>query len=220
MKLNGFYGAGSGRLGEAVASNGSNGATIWRKYQPKVNQPNTDDQREVRTKFKVIASVGTAFKPILRIGMHHGKKYRVSYVNNFIRKNWDKVTSDNPETAQIALDEIMLSNPAAGVVGANYSQPDFSERDSVSITVTVDETQIRSMYTDIDSVKVYAAVYQADLNQCVIGQAAAQAGEVSVVIPRAWSGMRGYVYGILVAHSASLGNLPSETTCIGSGNLS
>lgn len=220
MKLNGFYGAGSGRLGEAVASNGSNGSTIWRKYQPKVNQPNTGDQRTVRTKFKVIASVGNAFKPIIRVGMHHGKKYRVSYVNNFISKNWDKVTADNPESAQIALDEIVLSNPAAGVNVANYSQPDFSVRDTVSVTVTMDETQIRAMYPDVDIVKVYAAVYQEDLNQCVIGQAVAQLGEVSVHIPREWSGMSGHVYAIVIAHSPSLGNLPSATTYVGSGNLS
>ena len=220
MKLNGFYGAGSGRLGEAVASNGSNGATIWRKYQPKVNQPNTKEQMLVRAKFAKIASVGTQLKPALRYGMKHGKMYRVSEVNAFVKKNYDKVSGTTPENVAVDFLELELSNPAAGIFIDEVGQPDFSERGKVEGNFSFDIQEVTPMYPDVASAEVVAVVYNSTLNRCCVGTSNATVGSYSVNIPQDWSGTTAYVYLFIVAKSATLGLLPSYTVMAGTGNLS
>lgn len=82
MKLNGFVGKGSGKLGSSVFAI-SGGEQIVREYNPRVANPNTDAQVAQRAKFKLMSQLAAALAPALAF-----KKMRLeSARNQFVAKN-------------------------------------------------------------------------------------------------------------------------------------
>lgn len=82
MKLNGFVGKGTGKLGSSVFAV-SGGEQIVRQYNPNVSNPNTDAQIEQRAKFKLLSQLAAD----LRTAIVFPKKGLVSARNQFIAKN-------------------------------------------------------------------------------------------------------------------------------------
>ena len=189
------------------------GKRFMRAYNGKVKNPRTEAQQLVRARFKVLSALRNAMSEAINKGlakMAAAKRYRP--VDAFMHLNWDKVSAETPETAVVALDELVLSQ--GSLKGVDFGQPDFSERG----TVTVSYESIAEAYAgDL----VYIFVYQADLNEGVLSVASTrQAGSATVAVPRSWSGMRAHVYGFAVGNSSANNGIPSATTYIGSGNLS
>lgn len=82
MKLNGFVGKGSGKLGSSVFAI-SGGEQIVREYNPRVANPNTDAQVAQRAKMKLMSQLAAALAPALAF-----KKVKlVSARNQFVAKN-------------------------------------------------------------------------------------------------------------------------------------
>lgn len=82
MKLNGFVGKGTGKLGASVFAI-SGGEQIVRQYNPKVSNPNTDAQAEQRAKLKLMSQLAADLAQT--IGFQ--KKGLVSARNQFISAN-------------------------------------------------------------------------------------------------------------------------------------
>lgn len=82
MKLNGFVGKGSGKLGASVFAI-SGGEQIVRQYNPQVANPNTDAQVAQRAKLKLMSQLAAA----LSSGIAFKKKGLVSARNQFVSKN-------------------------------------------------------------------------------------------------------------------------------------
>lgn len=82
MKLNGFVGKGSGKLGASVFAI-SGGEQIVRQYNPQVANPNTDAQMQQRAKLKLMSQLAAVFGPALAFK----KKGLVSARNQFVSKN-------------------------------------------------------------------------------------------------------------------------------------
>lgn len=117
MKLNGFVGKGTGKLGASVFAI-SGGEQIVRQYNPKVSNPNTDAQVEQRAKLKLMSQLAADMAQSIAFQ----KNGLVSARNQFISANIGKCTY-NKGKAQIALDVIELAggsgNMPAPTVGEN-----------------------------------------------------------------------------------------------------
>lgn len=87
MKLNGFVGKGTGKLGSSVFAV-SGGEQIVRQYTPQVSNPSTDAQIEQRAKFKLISQIAADLASVIAIP----KQGLVSSRNLFVSKNIGLVT--------------------------------------------------------------------------------------------------------------------------------
>lgn len=189
MKLNGFVGKGTGKLGASVFAI-SGGEQIVRQYNPKVSNPNTDAQVEQRAKLKLMSQLAAD----LAQSIAFPKKGLVSSRNAFISANIGKCTF-NEGRATIALDVIELTGGTGSlplpVVGAN---------NALSLESAAP--------TDVNAV-VYAAYQRGDDQQLTLieQKIVSEAGEnknfpTTMVLPNYPSVI--YVYGIKNNGKASL----------------
>ena len=109
MKLNGIFGTGSGKTGNAVFAT-SAGKQIVRTYQPKVTNPNTDAQVAQRAKFKLLSQLAAAMAPVIVIP----KSGLVSARNRFVQKNIPLATYAD-DKASIKLADIQLTDSNASL---------------------------------------------------------------------------------------------------------
>lgn len=120
MKLNGFVGKGTGRLGSSVfAVRG--GEQIVRQYTPNVANPNTDAQKAQRTKFKLLSQMAA----IATDGLLFPKVGNVSRRNAFMAANMQAVTYSG-DTATMSLGNLKLGNGYEPIVAMRTDQPDDS----------------------------------------------------------------------------------------------
>lgn len=113
MKLNGIFGTGSGKTGNAVFAT-SAGKQIVRTYQPKVSNPNTDAQIAQRAKFKLLSQLAAAMAPVIVIP----KSGLVSSRNRFVKKNIPFATYDD-DKASIVLTAIQLTDSNTSLPNLN-----------------------------------------------------------------------------------------------------
>lgn len=115
MKLNGIFGTGSGKTGNAVFAT-SAGKQIVRIYQPKVTNPNTDAQIAQRAKFKLVSQLAAAMALVIVIP----KKELVSARNRFVKKNIPLATYGD-DKASIELAAIQLTESVTPIPDLNMS---------------------------------------------------------------------------------------------------
>lgn len=124
MKLNGFVGKGTGKLGSSVFAV-SGGAQIVRQYNPQVANPQTSAQVEQRAKLKLMSQIAAALAP----GLGFKKNGLVSARNQFIAKNIGLCTYENGVATvevrdlhiapgQVVLQDISVSRSSATVAAA------------------------------------------------------------------------------------------------------
>lgn len=109
MKLNGFVGKGSGKLGASVFAI-SGGEQIVRQYNPQVSNPNTAAQIEQRAKLKLMSQVAAVMAPVIAIPKQGLKSAR----NLFISKNFDLTTYAN-NTASVDCKSLQITNGSATI---------------------------------------------------------------------------------------------------------
>lgn len=109
MKLNGFTGKGTGKLGSSVFSvNG--GEQIVRQYQSVVANPNTEAQVDQRAKMKLMSQVAAALAPIIAFRKAGLKSAR----NLFISKNFSSVTATEGE-AEVNIPNLQITQGSIGL---------------------------------------------------------------------------------------------------------
>lgn len=115
MKLNGIFGTGSGKVGNAVFAT-SAGVQIVRPYQSKVTNPNTDAQVAQRAKFKLLSQLAAAMAPVIVIP----KNGLVSARNRFVTKNIPLATYAD-DKASIVLTAIQLTDSSTSLPALDAS---------------------------------------------------------------------------------------------------
>lgn len=115
MKLNGFVGKGTGKLGASVFAI-SGGEQIVRQYNPKVSNPNTDAQAEQRAKLKLMSQLAADLAQT--IGFQ--KKGLVSARNQFISANIGKCTFAN-NVAQVNVASLDLTSGTVKIPAPTFS---------------------------------------------------------------------------------------------------
>lgn len=148
MKLNGFVGKGTGKLGASVFAI-SGGEQIVRQYNPKVSNPNTDAQVEQRAKLKLMSQVAADMAQSIAFP----KKGLVSSRNAFISANIGKCTY-NEGQAEIDLQVIELAGGAG-----NLPVPAVGEEDAIALSAAAP--------ADVNAV-VYAAYQRGDDQQLTL----------------------------------------------------
>lgn len=109
MKLNGFVGKGTGKLGASVFVV-RGGEQIVRQYTDKVSNPNTRAQVEQRAKFKLLTQLSAIVRDALA---YVNISQNQSMGNVFMKNNMSVVTvPSGTDTALIATSAIKLSDSA------------------------------------------------------------------------------------------------------------
>ena len=122
MKLNGFVGKGSGKLGASVFAI-SGGEQIVRQYNPQVTNPNTDAQIAQRAKFKLLSQIAADLKDVLALK----KVGLVSKSNRFVSLNFPLVTySDRNATVQMTRLQISEGEKAQGSISITSGEDNFT----------------------------------------------------------------------------------------------
>lgn len=103
MKLNGFVGKGSGKLGASVFAI-SGGEQIVRQYNPQVSNPNTDAQVAQRAKLKLMSQLAADLGEALAFK----KNGLISARNQFVSRNIS-MASYNGEVASIGVEGLIIT---------------------------------------------------------------------------------------------------------------
>lgn len=103
MKLNGFVGKGTGKLGSSVFAI-SGGEQIVREYNPNVSNPSTDAQVAQRAKLKLMSQIAASLSPALAFK----KDGLVSARNQFVSKNIALCSFEN-DKADVDVTSISLT---------------------------------------------------------------------------------------------------------------
>lgn len=189
MKLNGFVGKGTGKLGASVFAI-SGGEQIVRQYNPRVSNPNTDAQIEQRAKLKLMSQLAAD----MATSIAFRKKGLVSARNQFVSANIGKCTFVNEgenKGARIDVNQIDLT-------GASAAFPEIAEPVIADNVVNV---QLASA-APADVKRVVYAAYQWDaLHQLVkvdekIVSEAGEGRTFHTSFPDAEKAMVFYAYGI------------------------
>ena len=99
MKINGFVGKGTGKIGASVWSiNG--GEQIVRQYNPKVTNPKTDAQNGQRSKFKLMSQLAADLSQTIAFK----KEGLVSARNRFVSANIGNVVAEGQDVKVVISD--------------------------------------------------------------------------------------------------------------------
>lgn len=131
MKLNGIFGTGSGKTGNAVFAT-SAGKQIVRTYQPKVSNPNTDAQVAQRAKFKLLSQLAAAMAPVIVIP----KEGLVSSRNRFVKVNYNLATFAN-DLAEITLEDIQLTTSQKAMPSIELTSGEGGTEISAALSTSV-----------------------------------------------------------------------------------
>ena len=126
MKLTGFTGTGSGKLGSSVFST-SAGEQIVRQYQPNVSNPNTVKQIDQRAKLKLMSQIAAAVASTIVIPKQGLRSAR----NLFIKKNMGSVYASEG-AALVSYENLQLT---AGNLGLPAVEASRTEQNAVTISL-------------------------------------------------------------------------------------
>lgn len=195
MKLNGFVGKGSGKLGSSVFAI-SGGEQIVREYNPRVANPNTDAQVAQRAKMKLMSQLAAALAP----GLAFKKVNLVSARNQFVSKNIGLCQYQNSK-AEVEMTKLALTGG---------SQP-FNTLERGEVSASSAEVVVQGdIATDITKV-VFVVVKQVDNDKIVVEDVsiedivAGTAPSVAVSLGQGESKMV-YAYGYKPTTGSSSGN--------------
>ncbi len=192
MKLNGFVGKGTGKLGSSVFAV-SGGEQIVRQYNPNVSNPSTDAQVEQRAKLKLMSQIAAALAIIIAFK----KKGLVSARNQFVSANIGLVTFENGQ-AELPINGIDLTGSKAEIPSIRAVQ---GEGGGLNVNLT------SAAAADVDGV-LYASVHQTSKNQLEVIEAkiATTPGEARTFAAQLQSGGDPecvYAYGIKYTNEAA-----------------
>lgn len=104
MKLNGFVGKGSGKLGSSIFAI-SGGEQIVRQHNPQVANPQTPAQTEQRAKFKLMSQIAATMSPVFAFK----KQGLVSARNQFVSRNIGLCTYTEDDGAKCNIIELDIT---------------------------------------------------------------------------------------------------------------
>lgn len=193
MKLSGFTGTGTGKLGASVFAV-SGGQQIVRQYQSQVANPSTTGQVGQRSKMKLMAQLAAVFATVIAIP----KDGMVSARNRFISKNIG-LCSESDGTATINLAGVQLTISSRGIPAVAASRNGAA----IEVSLASDATKVA------DRVVYCAFVRNADgtiqLLDTTVASAAGNDGNFPASIAGSNAEVVVYAYGIKDADAAASG---------------
>lgn len=180
MKLNGFVGKGTGKLGSSVFAV-SGGEQIVRQYNPNVSNPNTEAQVDQRAKFKLMSQLAAALAPAIAFK----KTKLVSARNKFVSANIGlALKTENKvrvDLRQIDLTGSLIGFPDVSVTDGEDNQINVQLASAAAANIAavvyveagyVDEQQINLLEVKAVSVaganRQFASTMTAPAESCVV----------------------------------------------------
>ena len=165
-----------------------NGQNIYSIYQPNVSNPQTETQKQIRTKFRMLTKLGSMIGGFLAIGLLKSKGDG-TWLSRFISVNFaNGITGTWPEY-ELNFPKLILSqgnvdlpyNPAAQVQGSDINN------------TWTDNSGIGNAQ---DNDKVMFVVFNKNKNQSIADTEAAERStrQASYSLPASWNGDTVYVY--------------------------
>ena len=203
-----------GKIGNIVGI-GRGSVQLYRAYLNKIKNPQTEGQLLTRARFAALGRVARAFSGAATLGFARSKKSILSTgMSTFMRKNWSAVSGVTPQETEVDLTQLVVSDGNLPTPGFNSAS--MEQALQVDVTFRADSDQPDADASD----KVYIAVYQADLNGCVLGSPVLRSAQrAAVTVPSGWSGMRVHVYGFAIGGGTKNNGMRSRTTYLGSGTI-
>lgn len=175
------------------------GKQVMQAYQPSVRNPRTHAQQLQRAGMRKLGKMSRGLLTIVRTGF--GGVYPASmFIKANISRNAGALNPLSEEDVVVQYGLLNITNGSAnGLVMVNTGSPDYGDTTHLHCEVTCDVILASSV--EKDRVRIYFALYNPDLNMCVLGNPTAlplQGAQVtvSVDVPSTWDGteVHGWVF--------------------------
>lgn len=212
-----------GILGPVRNKVGSVVGRVWRtgKYvlaamPASVKNPRTQAQQLIRARFSALGEMGGAFLSAIGTGLRGTYMARQSTaVGEFVRLNWGVVQATVADGVTIDYTGIRVAKGPLTNVAFGTAQFDTPQTVDVSFT-TMEEIA----GTSLDD-KVYVFCYCPDAKAGIMADPVKRsARSVSVLVPAQWNGMKVHLWGFSVGDGLNNKGRISNSTYLGSGNIS
>ena len=183
----GVFGNWTKRVGNVVGRV-VNGRNIYSIYQPNVSNPQTETQKQTRTKFSLLTKLGSVIGGFLAIGLMKNKGDG-TWLSRFISINFKNGVTGTWPSYELNFPKLILSQ---GNVDLPYNTAAQLQGSDVNITWT-DNSGIGNAK---DSDKAMFLIYNKDKNASIADDGAADRStrQVSYSLPASWNGDTVYVY--------------------------
>lgn len=182
---------------------------VMSAYQPKVFNPNTKKQMEQRQRFGAASSLARGMKLGLAYGfagVAAGTKSPAR--SRFVQANIPAIEFTWPNTIDIMYEDIKMSDGSH--MNATYGTPSSTQPLQIDLTYSMPVVEGFSREDD----NVFVVAYNPADKNCVIANARAGAGTLSVMVPNSWNGETVHVYAFVIGAEAGSGQLirPTDPT--------
>lgn len=204
----GVMGAFENKVGIVVGRKWRN-LDVMSAYQPKVFNPNTKKQMEQRQRFGAASSLARGMKLGLAYGfagVAAGTKSPAR--SRFVQANIPAIEFTWPDTIDIMYEDIKMSDGSH--MNATYGTPSSTQPLQIDLTYSMPVVEGFSREDD----NVFVVAYNPADKNCVIANARAGAGTLSVMVPNSWNGETVHVYAFVIGAEAGSGQLirPTDPT--------
>lgn len=200
MKLNGFVGGGTGKLGNSVFSQNA-GRTIVRQYNPEVKNPNTERQQESRGRFTTFNGLAKLLAPAIAIGMPRvgaltSRNRLAKLLLPAVGTDYSNIIGTGEDDFEISYDDLIVS--MGGMPKPNVSAVAYaSGNTAVTFTIASAYDPVAAGYVPSQAghAGIVCVVVEPVTGTCAIKQVAeTEAGTVSVPVPEAMQGGRAFCF--------------------------
>lgn len=211
MKLKGFVGKGTGKLGESVWSV-FRGEQVVRHTAASVHNPKTARQELSRAKFKEAVTMSRIFNDALLVGYSGVKAQTLSARNEFVK--WVIPTSAGVITGTTP-SELMTDVTLLQFSRGNLPTPRLGQaRATEALTINIPNEGVPDIPTQYGpgSYGVVVVAFQPDISRSVVVQVKPTGTTaLNVTVPADWSGMDVLVYAFGKVIPDAKNGIPSAT---------
>lgn len=209
--LDGFF----GKVGTVVGSFWK-GIPVMRAYVRHIHDRKNTSQQLVRARFATLSEMTSAFLSAIRIGLHNDASLcQTTEGNVFVRKNWGAVQATTPDAVTVDYADLTVAH--GSLTNVQFGSAQFDNPQQVDVTFeTLEEVE----GTSLDDL-VYLFVYCPDAKGGVMAAPVKRSVKrISLMVPAIWNGMKVHVWGFTLGNGFSNAGAMSNSTYIGSGNIS
>lgn len=165
-----------------------NGRNIYSIYQPNVSNPQTETQKQLRTKFRMLTKLGSVSASFLKLGLLESKG-EGTWLSRFISVNFNDGITGTWPSYELNFPKLIMSQ---GNVDLPYSPAAQLQGSDINVTWT-DNSGIGNAR---DNDKAMFLVFNKDKNQSIDDTEAADRStrQASYNLPASWNGDTVYVY--------------------------
>lgn len=197
---------------------------IVREYVKHINDARTAPQLLTRARFTALREVARSFRVPASIGLKVFLRGAKTPSSEFMKRNYSAVSGETPAEVEVDYTQLVVSD--GSLPAPSFNSASMESALQVDVTWRADNDIPGTSNDDL----VYAFVYQADLNEGVLGTPKKRNGlTMSVSVPAGWSGMRVHVFGFAKAIADNVDSQTgivlvnagdcSRTTYLGSGTI-